>query len=39
MEEGKVRPVMDRSYSLEKVPEALQYLAQGHSRGKVVITT
>ena len=35
---GKVTPVIDRSYKLSEVPEALWYLEQGHARGKVVIT-
>lgn len=35
---GKVNPVIDRRYSLHEVPEAIQYLEDGHARGKVVIT-
>ena len=35
---GKVTPVIDRSYSLSEVPEAIRYLEEGHARGKVVIT-
>jgi hypothetical protein len=31
-------PVIDRSYSLDEVPEALRYLGEGHVKGKVVIT-
>jgi NADPH:quinone reductase-like Zn-dependent oxidoreductase len=38
MEAGKVTPVIDRCYSLSEVPEAIRYLAEGHARGKVVIT-
>ena len=38
MESGKVTPVIDRSYSLSEVPEAIRYLEAGHARGKVVIT-
>jgi NADPH:quinone reductase-like Zn-dependent oxidoreductase len=38
MASGKVRPVIDRRYSLNEVPEAIRYLAKGHARGKVVIT-
>ena len=34
----KVTPVIDRSYTLREVPEAIRYLEQGHARGKVVIT-
>jgi hypothetical protein len=35
---GKVTPVIDRTYSLSEVPEALGYLEAGRARGKVVIT-
>jgi NADPH:quinone reductase-like Zn-dependent oxidoreductase len=37
MRDGKVTPVIDRSYKLSEVTEALRYLEQGHARGKVVI--
>jgi NADPH:quinone reductase-like Zn-dependent oxidoreductase len=37
-EVGKVVPVIDRSYPLSEVPEALRYLEGGHALGKVVIT-
>jgi NADPH:quinone reductase-like Zn-dependent oxidoreductase len=35
---GKITPVIDRSYSLKKVPEAIRYLETGHAQGKVAIT-
>jgi NADPH:quinone reductase-like Zn-dependent oxidoreductase len=35
---GKLTPVIDRSYKLSELAEALSYLEQGHARGKVVIT-
>lgn len=38
IEAGKVTPVIDRSYSLSEVPEAIRYLEGGHAQGKVVIT-
>jgi len=38
MQEGKLKPVIDRTYKLEEVPQALAYLEQGHARGKVIIT-
>ena len=38
IEAGKVRPVIDRCYSLSEAPEAIRYLEQGHAQGKVVIT-
>jgi NADPH:quinone reductase-like Zn-dependent oxidoreductase len=37
MAEGKVVSVIDRTYSLSEVPEAVRYLEEGHARGKVVI--
>ncbi len=38
LEAGKVKPVIDRCYSLSQVPDAIRYLEAGHARGKVVIT-
>ena len=38
IEAGKVTPVIDRTYPLSDVPEAIRYLEEGHARGKVVIT-
>lgn len=35
--EGKVKPVIDQTFPLEETAEAMQYLSQGHVRGKVVI--
>ena len=37
MQSGKVKPVIDRTYKLSEVAEAIKYLEQGHARGKVVI--
>lgn len=38
IEAGKVTPVIDRTYPLSEVPQAIRYMEQGHARGKVVIT-
>jgi NADPH:quinone reductase-like Zn-dependent oxidoreductase len=38
IEAGKVTPVLDRSYPLNEVAEAIRYLEEGHAQGKVVIT-
>jgi NADPH:quinone reductase-like Zn-dependent oxidoreductase len=38
IEAGTVAPVIDRTYPLADVPEAIRHLEQGHARGKVVIT-
>jgi NADPH:quinone reductase-like Zn-dependent oxidoreductase len=37
-EAGKVVPVIDRRYPLSEIPEALRYLGEGRTKGKVVIT-
>jgi NADPH:quinone reductase-like Zn-dependent oxidoreductase len=34
---GRLTPVIDRTYPLDEVPEAIRYLAKGGVRGKVVI--
>jgi NADPH:quinone reductase and related Zn-dependent oxidoreductases len=38
MQSGKLKPVIDRTYKLEQVPDAIRYVEEGHARGKVVIT-
>lgn len=38
MASGKVTPVIDRTYPLAEVPQAIRYLEEGHARAKVVIT-
>lgn len=37
LEKGIIKPVIDRQYSLDKAADAMGYLKQGHSTGKVVI--
>lgn len=37
IEARKVMPVVDRTYPLSEVPEAIRYLEEGRSRGKTVI--
>lgn len=37
LEQGTVKPVIDRRYTLDNAAEAMNYLKQGHARGKVVI--
>ncbi len=38
IETGRLTPVIDRTYPLAEVPEAIRYLQEGHAQGKVVIT-
>jgi NADPH:quinone reductase-like Zn-dependent oxidoreductase len=38
LEAGKVTPLIDRTYPLARVPEAIRQMVQGHGRGKLVIT-
>jgi NADPH:quinone reductase-like Zn-dependent oxidoreductase len=38
IETGKITPVIDRTYPLNEVPEALRYQEEGRARGKIVIT-
>lgn len=34
---GKVRPIIDREFTLEEVGEAIMHIGDGHVRGKVVV--
>lgn len=38
MESGQVNPVVDRTYPLCKISDAMLYLGTGHARGKIVVT-
>jgi len=38
MQSGKLKPVIDRTYKLSEVPDAIRYVEEGHARGKVIIT-
>jgi NADPH:quinone reductase-like Zn-dependent oxidoreductase len=37
IEAEKVTPIIDRTYPLSDVPEAIRYMREGHARGKLVI--
>jgi len=38
IEAGRITPVIDRTYPLSEVRNAIGYLEEGHARGKIVIT-
>jgi NADPH:quinone reductase-like Zn-dependent oxidoreductase len=38
IEDGKVTPVVDRTFELPGAADALRYLEQGHPAGKVIVT-
>ncbi len=38
IESGAVTPAVDRTYPLEQASQALRHLAEGHPRGKLVLT-
>jgi NADPH:quinone reductase-like Zn-dependent oxidoreductase len=38
LETGKVKSVIDRTYELDEIRDALGYMGDGHPRGKIVLT-
>jgi NADPH:quinone reductase-like Zn-dependent oxidoreductase len=38
IEDAKIIPIIDRTYPLARVPEAMRYLEAGQARGKIIIT-
>ncbi len=38
IEAGKLEPIVDRTYQLSEVPEALRYFGEGRHKGKIVIS-
>jgi len=38
MQSGAMTPVIDRTYSLYELPEAIAYSEEGHARGKIIVT-
>jgi NADPH:quinone reductase-like Zn-dependent oxidoreductase len=38
LEAGTVKPVVERTYTLAEIADAMRYVGEGHARGKVVLT-
>jgi NADPH:quinone reductase-like Zn-dependent oxidoreductase len=38
IDDGKLTPVIDRTYPLADTVEGLRHVEQGHARGKIVVT-
>ena len=38
LHDGKITPVVERTYPLEQVADALEYMGEGHARAKLVLT-
>jgi len=38
IEDGKLTPVVDRTYPLANTAEGLRHVEQGHARGKAIVT-
>jgi NADPH:quinone reductase-like Zn-dependent oxidoreductase len=38
IEAGTVKPVIDRRFELEELPEALRLMGEGHVGGKLVVS-
>lgn len=38
LESGRVTPVVERTYALDEIGEAMRYMGEGHARGKIVVT-
>ena len=38
LEQGVIKPVVDRAFTLDQAQEALDYSQSGRARGKIVVT-
>jgi NADPH:quinone reductase-like Zn-dependent oxidoreductase len=38
MADGKIKAVIDRTYKISELPEAIRYIETGRTRGKVIVT-
>lgn len=39
IEDGKITPVIDRTFPLSEAPDAIRYMEAGRARGKILLTT
>jgi NADPH:quinone reductase-like Zn-dependent oxidoreductase len=37
VEDGRIKPVIERRYPLDNTAEAMRYLGEGHAKGKIII--
>lgn len=37
IEQGKIKPIIDKIFNFSQIQQALDYMAQGRSKGKVVV--
>lgn len=37
-ERGQVKPIVEKTYPLEKISEAMRHLGTGHAKGKIIVT-
>ena len=37
IEQGKIKPIIDKTFDFSQIQQALDYVVQGHSKGKVVV--
>jgi NADPH:quinone reductase-like Zn-dependent oxidoreductase len=37
IEQGKIKPAIDRRYALRDTPDALRHVGEGHAQGQTVI--
>jgi NADPH:quinone reductase-like Zn-dependent oxidoreductase len=38
LEAGKLTPIVDRTFPLSEIPDAIRYLQEGRAKGRIVLT-